>query len=122
MSNDRAAIEKAVHTYFDAFYENDVDKIASVFHPTCELTFEKDGELVIWPRDEWLDRIRDRVSAKAQGLERDDAILMFDQPGPSIAMVKVKCQFLPSKFTDYLVFAKAGGAWKVAQKVFMIEQ
>jgi hypothetical protein len=118
MSSDKAAIEAAVQTYFDGLYESDADKLRSVFHPTSELTFEKDGKIVVWTRDQWLDNVRKRESAKSKGSPRDDAILVFDQSGPTTAFVKVKCQLPPAYFTDYLVFIKADGAWKVAQKLF----
>ncbi len=118
MSSDKAAIETAVQTYFDGLYESDADKLGSVFHPTSELTFEKDGKIVVWTRDQWLDNVRKRESAKSKGSARDDAILIFDQSGPTTAFVKVKCQLPPAYFTDYLVFIKADGAWKVAQKLF----
>jgi hypothetical protein len=121
MSSDKAAIEAAVQTYFDGLYESDADKLGSVFHPTSELTFEKDGKLVVWTRDQWLDNVRKRESAKSKGLPREDAILIFDQSGPATAFVKVKCQLPPAYFTDYLVFAKADGGWKVAQKIFATE-
>ncbi len=118
MSTEKAAIEKAVQTYFDGLYEGDADKLAGVFHPTSELTFEQDGKLVVWTRDQWLDAVRKRPSAKSKGSPREDAILIFDQSGPATAFVKVKCQLPPAYFTDYLVFAKADGEWKVAQKIF----
>ncbi|HMN70702.1 MAG TPA: nuclear transport factor 2 family protein [Rhodoblastus sp.] len=118
MSTDKAAIEKAVQTYFDGLYEGDADKLASIFHPSSELTFAQEGKLVVWTRDQWLDNVRKRGSAKSKGSARDDAILHFDQSGPDTAFVKVKCQLPPLYFTDYLSFVKSDGAWKVAQKVF----
>ena len=118
MPSDKAAIEQAVQTYFDGLYEGDADKLASVFHPTSELTFEQEGKLVVWTRDQWLDNVRKRESAKKKGSPRDDAILIFDQSGPATAFVKVKCQLPPLYFTDYLVFIKADDGWKVAQKLF----
>ena len=118
MPTDKAAIEKAVQTYFDGLYESDADKLGSVFHPSSELTFEKDGKLVVWTRDQWLDNVRKRESARSKNLPREDAILIFDQSGPATAFVKVKCQLPPAYFTDYLVFAKADGEWKIAQKIF----
>lgn len=118
MSTDRAAIERATQTYFDGLFEGDADKLASVFHPNSLLTFEQDGKLIELARDKWLDGVRSRPSSKAKGLARDDAILHFDQSGPTTAFVKVKCQIPPRYFTDYLSFVKIGGEWKVAQKVF----
>ena len=121
MTDDRAAIEQATQTYFDGLYEGDADKLASVFHGSSALTFEQDGKLVELSRDAWLDGVRSRPSSKSKGLARDDAILHFDQSGPTTAFVKVKCQIPPRYFTDYLSFVKVGDTWKVAQKVFATE-
>jgi hypothetical protein len=118
---DQAAVEKATHVYFDGLYESDIEKLASVFHPTSALTFEHDGKLVEWPLAKWLDNVKARPSPKSAGLAREDAILSIDQSGPTTAFVKVKCQIPPRYFTDYLSFVKIDGQWKVAQKVFATE-
>ena len=86
--------------------------------PITALTYEREGALVSWPLADWLKTVRERPSAKSRGLARDDAILMLDRSGPSTAFVKVRCQLPPLYFTDYLCLVKAGGAWRVAQKVF----
>jgi len=117
-SNDRHAIEQTVQTYLEGLYEGDADKLASVFHETSALTYEQDGKLAVLPREQWLKIVRERTSAKAQGLARDDAILLVDQSGPTTAFVKVKCQIPPRFFTDYLSLLKVDGRWVVAQKVF----
>jgi hypothetical protein len=121
MADDRKAIETAVWTYLDGLYEGDVEKLASVFHPTSALTYEQDGRLVPLPRDEWLAAVRSRPSAKARGLARHDEVLQIDQATPTMAFVKLKCALPPRFFTDYLCFLKVEGAWRVAQKVFAAE-
>jgi hypothetical protein len=119
--NDREAIEAAVHTYFDGLYEGDADKIASVFHQTSALTQVFEDKLVIVPRDEWLAAVRSRPSPKSRGLDRHDRILSIDQPGPTMAHVKVACAIPPRFFVDQLNFLKIDGRWQVAQKVFQTE-
>ena len=118
---ERAAIEAAAHTYLDGLYEGNADKIASVFQPTSALTWEEAGTLRIWPRDEWLEAVRNRPSPKSRGLPRHDEILSIDQSGPTTAFVKLKCAIPPRFFTDYLCFLKIDGRWQVAQKVFAVE-
>lgn len=115
---DRSAIEQTIQTYFDGLYEGDADKLASVFHATSALTFEREGQLTVLPLAQWLQAVRERPAPKAKGLARDDAILLIDQSGPTTAFVKVKCQMPPLYFTDYLSLLKVGGRWVVAQKVF----
>jgi len=119
-TEDRAAIEQTVRTYFDGLYEGDADKLASVFHPTSALTWEQEGEAKVLPRDQWLDVVRSRPSPKAGGLARDDAILQIDQSGPTTAFVKVKCQIPPRYFTDYLNLLKVDGKWVIAQKIYAV--
>jgi hypothetical protein len=122
MTEDRKAVEAATWTYLDGLYEGDVDKLASVFHPTSALTQSWNGELRVLPRDEWFEIVRSRPSPKDAGLERDDEILAIDQVGPALALVKVRCQMPPLYFHDLLSFLKVDGRWVIAQKVYMTEK
>ena len=121
MSDETAAIRTAAQTYLDGLYEGDADILASVFHPTSALTWEENGVLTPLPRDQWLEAVRNRPSAKARGLVRQDEILQIDQASPTMAFVKLKCAIPPRFFTDYLSFLKVDGKWQVAQKVFATE-
>ncbi len=121
MNDDIKAIEAATWTYLDGLYEGDVEKLAAVFHPTSALTQSQGGELKIVPREQWFEAVRGRTSPKEAGLERGDHVLAVDLVGPTMALVKVKCQMPPRYFTDLLSFLKVDGKWVVAQKVFMTE-
>jgi len=121
MTDEAAAIRTAAQTYLDGLYEGDADKLASVFHPTSALTWEENGVLTPLPRDQWLDAVRNRPSAKARGLARQDEILQIDQASPTMAFVKLKCAIPPRFFTDHLSFLKVEGKWQIAQKVFATE-
>ena len=121
MIDEVAAIRTAAQTYLDGLYEGDADKLASVFHPTSALTWEENGVLTPLPRDQWLDAVRNRPSAKARGLARQDEILQIDQASPTMAFVKLKCAIPPRFFTDHLSFLKVEGKWQIAQKVFATE-
>jgi Putative lumazine-binding len=118
---DTTDIESVIQSYLDGLYESDADKIASVFHPTSALTSVANGELVITPRDQWLDRVRTRPSPKQQGLPRHDHVLVVDLVSPTMAYVKLKCAIPPRFFTDQLSLLKIDGRWQIAQKVFMTE-
>ncbi|MEK9720484.1 MAG: nuclear transport factor 2 family protein [Quisquiliibacterium sp.] len=121
MSNDDTkAIEQTIQTYFDGLYEGDADKLASVFHPSSNLTWDHDGKIGVLASDAWFEVVRKRQSAKAQGLARDDAILLLDQSGPTTALVKVKCQMPPRYFIDYLNLIKQDGRWLIVQKIYAV--
>ena len=122
MYNDLRAIEAVTWTYLNGLYEGDAAKLEHAFHPTSALTTaQEDGTIKIVPRDEWLKAVRERPSPKAAGMVRGDHILTIDLVGPTLALVKVKCQMPPRYFTDLLSFLKVDGKWVVAQKVFMTE-
>ena len=121
MTADTKAITETVQLYLDGLYEGDADKIAKAFHPTSSLASEENGTLTQLPRTQWLERVRSRQSAKAQGLPRHDEILQVDQSSPTTAFVKLKCAIPPRFFTDYLLLLKVEGRWQVAQKVFTTE-
>ena len=119
---DTEAIESVVQSYLEGLYEGDATKIASAFHPTSALTSVTDkGELVITPRDAWLDNVRARQSPKQRGLPRHDRVLSIDVVSPTMAYVKLNCAIPPRFFTDQLSLLKIDGRWQIAQKVFMTE-
>jgi hypothetical protein len=122
VNDDVKIIEGVIQCYLDGLYESDAGKIASVFHPTSALTsVTDDGELVITPRDLWLDKVRARPSPKQQGFTRHDHALTIDLVGPAMAYVKLKCAIPPRFFTDQLSLLKIDGRWQIAQKVFSTE-
>lgn len=122
MYNDLRAIEAVTWTYLNGLYEGDVAKLEHAFHPTSALTTAlEDGTIKIVPRDEWLKAVRERASPKASGMVRGDHILTIDIVGPTLALVKVKCQMPPRYFTDLLSFLKVDSQWQIVQKVFMTE-
>jgi hypothetical protein len=120
-SDELGIIEGVIHTYLDGLYESDADKIGSAFHPTSALTSVSNGELVITPRDTWLDNIRARPSPKQRGLTRHDRVLSIDLISPTMAYVKLNCAIPPRFFTDQLSLLKIEGRWQIVQKVFTTE-
>jgi hypothetical protein len=121
-TNDTKIIEDVIQCYLDGLYESDADMIASAFHPTSALTsVSGDGELVITPRDKWLEMVRTRPSPKQRGLPRHDQVLTIDLVSPTMAYVKLKCAIPPRFFTDQLSLLKIDGRWQIAQKVYATE-
>jgi Putative lumazine-binding len=121
-TDDVKNIEGVIQSYLDGLYESDAAKIASAFHPTSALTSVTDeGELVITPRDVWLNNVRTRPSPQQRGLSRHDEVLSIDLVSPTMAYVKLKCAIPPRFFTDQLSLLKIDGRWQIAQKVFVTE-
>ena len=106
MSHDRSTVEAVVKNYFDGLYEGDADKLGAIFDPTADLRWLEKGELQVLTVPDWLDRVRKRPSAKAEGKPREDFIVTIDRSDDSTAFIKVRCQLPPRYFTDYLVAMK----------------
>ena len=118
MSHDRSTVEAVIKLYFDGLYEGDAEKLGAAFHPTADLRWQEKGELQILSVPDWLDRVRKRPSAKAEGKPREDVIVSIDRSDETTAFVKVKCQLPPRYFTDYLVALKLADGWQIASKAY----
>ena len=118
---DRSTVEAVVNLYLDGLYEGDADKLAAAFHPTADLRWQEKGELNILTRDDWLERVRKRPSARAQGQQRHDFVVMVDRSDTSTVFVKVQCALPPRFFTDYLVLLKLADGWRIVSKAYRYE-
>jgi hypothetical protein len=118
VSHDRSSVEAVVKNYFDALYEGDADKMSVVFHPSADLRWLEKGELQVLTVPDWLDRIRKRASAKAEGKSREDSIVTIDHSDDNTAFIKVRCQIPPRYFTDYLVAMKLRDGWQIVSKSY----
>jgi hypothetical protein len=117
LAHDRSTVESVVQLYFDGLYEGSADKIGDAFHPSADLRWHEKGELKVLKVPDWLDLIRKRPSAKAQGQAREDFIVTIDRSDEATAFVKVHCQ-LPRYFTDYLVAMKLSDGWQIVSKSY----
>jgi hypothetical protein len=121
MDTDIRALTAIAKIYFDAAYEMDAEKFASVFHRSCAVTrVGEDGDVSVTPLEAWLAGVRSMQSPKVQGLERHDEILSIDV-AREIALLKLKLQIPPRYFTDMLSCLKVNGTWKIVQKVMNVE-
>jgi hypothetical protein len=117
MDTDVRALRSLAQTYFDAAYEMDADKFASIFHPSSSVTkVSDDGTVDVTPIAMWLAAVRNMKAPKQQGLERRDQILSIDVER-ELALLKLKLQIPPRYFTDMLSCLKVNGTWKIVQKV-----
>ncbi|TKR33292.1 nuclear transport factor 2 family protein [Luteimonas gilva] len=117
MNNDMHDLRTLAQTYFDAAYEMDADKFASIFHPASSVTkIGEDGDAASIPIAAWLAAVRTIKAPKEQGLERQDEIVSIDAES-ELALLKLKLRIPPRRFTDMLSCLKIGGTWKIVQKV-----
>lgn len=121
MAHNRSTVESLVQLYFDGLYEGSAEKIGEAFHPSADLRWHENGELKILKVPDWLDAVRKRPSAKAQGQPREDFIVTVDRSDEATAFVKVRCQLPPRYFTDYLVAMKLGDGWRIVSKSFRFD-
>jgi putative lumazine-binding protein len=118
VSPDRSTVEAVVKSYFDGLYEGDADKLGAIFDATADLRWLEKGELQVLTVPDWLDRVRKRPSAKAEGKPREDFIVTIDRSDDQTAFIKVRCQLPPRYFTDYLVAMKLRDGWKIVSKSY----
>ena len=117
MHTDIRALLSLAQTYFDAAYEMDADKFASIFHRSSSVTkVGDDGEVSVTPIETWLAAVRNMQAPQQQGLQRHDQILSIDVVG-ELALLKLQLQIPPRYFTDLLSCLKVDGTWKIGQKV-----
>ena len=117
MDTDVQALRTLAQTYFDAAYEMDADKFATLFDPASSVTkVGDDGTVGVTPIATWLAAVRNIKSPKQQGAERDDHIVSIDAER-DLALLKVKLRVPPRHFTDLLSCLKVSGTWKIVQKV-----
>lgn len=117
MDTDVSALRALAQTYFDAAYEMDAEKFASILHPSSSVTkIGEDGGVSVTPIATWLAAVRNAKAPKQQGFDREDHILSIDVEN-ELALMKVKLQVPPRVFTDMLSCLKVHGTWKIVQKV-----
>ena len=121
MDTDIGALVAIAKAYFEAAYEMDADKFASVFHHSCSVTkIGEDGNVSVTPLEMWLAAVRNIKAPKQLGLERHDEILSIDVVR-ELALLKLKLQIPPRHMTDMLLCLRVNGAWKIVQKVMTTE-
>jgi hypothetical protein len=121
MDTDIRALLAIAQAYFDAAYEMDADKFASIFHHSSSVTkVGEDGNVSVTPIEVWLAAVRNMKAPKQLGLQRHDEILSIDVVR-ELALLKLKLQIPPRYLADVLSRLKANGTWKIVQKVMTAE-
>lgn len=121
MDTDIRALLTLAQVYFDAAYEMDAEKFASIFHPSSSVTkVGDDGNVSVTPIETWLAAVRKVQAPKEQGSVRHDQVLSVGVTR-EMALLQLKFQVTPRRFTDMLSCLKVNGTWKIVQKVMTTE-
>lgn len=121
MDTDIRDLLGLAQVYFDAAYEMDAERFAAIFHPSSSVTkVGDDGQLSVMPIEAWLAVVRTAKAPKLQGSVRDDQILSI-HVARSMALLQLKLQVPPRRYTDMLSCLKLNGTWKIVQKVMTAE-
>ena len=118
MSNDHTDIINALQPYFDGFYEGSVDKLKSIFHPSCHLYCATHDPMTDFDMETLYGRVGGRTKPSERGDLREDGILTIDQSGPECSLAKVFIALGHQRFTDYLTLVKVDGRWQIITKTF----
>ena len=111
-------IVEALSTYFDGFYEGDIDKLKTIFHPSAHLFSATDGPLQDDAMAVVYARVADRAKPSDRGQQRLDRILSIDKSGAESALAKVQIANGLKLFTDYLNLLKIDGRWQIISKIY----
>lgn len=118
------ALVITAQAYFDAAYDMDADKFASLFHPSSSVSsvarVGDDITVSVTPIATWLTAVRTMKAPRQLGLERHDEILSIDVVR-ELASLKVKLQIPPRYFIDMLSCVKIAHTWKIVQKVTSVD-
>ncbi|MCZ4353881.1 nuclear transport factor 2 family protein [Roseovarius aestuarii] len=113
------AVEKVLWDYLDGLYEGDVDRLAGIFLPEAHLYAASADGLSSLPRDVWLNKVRERTSAKDSGFPSTNRVHWIDVAGTT-ATARVTCSHPPNGFTDTLSLLKLSDGWKVIAKTYHV--
>lgn len=121
MSTEVRALLTLAQSYFDAAYEMDADRFASIFHHSASVTkVGDDGNVSVTPLEKWLAGVRNMKAPKQRGLQRHDEILSLEVVR-EIATLKLRFEIPPRLLTDILSCLWVDGTWTIVQKVMTAE-
>ena len=115
-----AEIEAVVKEYFHGYLRAEADQVDRAFQQDSRLMAAEEGKLESTAVSEWLKSIRVRKE-KGDVREAVAEIAGIDLTGDA-AVVKTVLRFPKFQFTDYLSLLKLGGAWKIVNKIYTVDQ
>ena len=119
-SETHAEIEAVVHEYFSGYLRAEADLVGRAFHQDARLLSTEDGKLDRTDMPDWLKSLRSR---RENGDVREAVTESSggDRTGDA-AGGKAVLRFPKFQFTDYLSLLKLGGAWRIVNKIYTVDQ
>ena len=111
----------AIQRYFDVLYECNLEKFDRLFLPACHLFTVVDGSLQVLSCSAYRELLAQRSSPKSMGQAREDSLISSLALSNDIALVRVRVRIGSKVFRDVLNFVRAGGDWKLASKLYVLE-
>src|SRR5438270_13910803 len=121
IESSAAELIDAVQKYFDLMYDCDVSRFEEVFRSTAQLHGFRNGQLVMWPAEQYKDIMANRQSPKSQGALRVDEVRLIDFASDAQAVVKVRVRIGATRFIDHLSYYREGGSWLITSKAYHID-
>ena len=110
------AIRDLMQIYFDANYEADAQKIASVFHTEAHVFGrDDDGALIKFDKESFV-KLIDSLSPETG--PRIDEILSIDFIGENAAVCRVRLQVGNTIYTDIISLMNLKNKWGIISKVY----
>lgn len=117
-NSEETAVRQTVQHYLYGLKHNDVESLRKAFYPEAKLFFvNRDNQLSQLTQEQWY---RGFVASAGKEEKGDLRITKVDITGTA-ASVKVEEFYDDSKYTDYLSLLKFNGAWKIVNKIYVVE-
>jgi hypothetical protein len=111
-------IKALLEDYFEVMHAQDMELFDQVFHKDSALYSAQSGSLNLRPYAIYREAVLNRSSPKQLGEERNDAVLLFDQISPTLALVKVQLEMFGGRMQDYLNLVYLDSKWWVMAKMW----
>ncbi|MEP0962229.1 MAG: nuclear transport factor 2 family protein [Roseobacter sp.] len=120
--NISADLLPAIDTNFDAIPDCDTAKLNAVFHSQSSLFDADKSTIFVEPIDSFSKDAGSRVLPASMGQLPEAEILTMDFLSPLSATVKIRIRAHQSVFVDHLGFVLGDDGWKIASKIWHLEQ
>lgn len=111
--SDREAISRTLSMYCYALHHGDTEALRQLL--TKETNLQAPGLRL--SRDQWLERVANRVSPAAQGAPFHYSTRAIDQH-PEHAMATVDCPLYDHRYVDFLSLLKINNKWLIVNKLY----